>query len=438
MTVLRSIQGRLASAFPEQRLFLRSDTETRYIRLSPLTQFVGLTGGALIAGWTIVASAILLMDGLGSGGFREQALRDKAIYERRLNALSEERDARAEEARAAHERFSLALAEVSAMQTRLLEVEERRKELETGLSALQATLGTVVSERDAARRQAETLIAELTASEETAAPEIAGVEQLSATVDHLSAALTRTAEDRDDAATAAEISGRQVAELELERQLAAERNDRIFEKLEAAVSLSLEPLDEMFQSAGLPADRILDTVRSGYSGRGGPLTPITFSTSGAPTDADTLRANEILKRLERVNLYRIAVEQTPFAEPLRSGYRFTSGFGRRWGRMHEGADFAGPHGTPIYATADGTVSFAGTQSGYGRIIKIRHAHGIETRFAHLSRIRVKAGQKVSRGDRIGDMGNTGRSTGTHLHYEVRVDGTPIDPMTYIKAARDVF
>ncbi|MEL6121960.1 MAG: M23 family metallopeptidase, partial [Pseudomonadota bacterium] len=96
------------------------------------------------------------------------------------------------------------------------------------------------------------------------------------------------------------------------------------------------------------------------------------------------------------------------------------------------------HGTPIYATADGVVTEAEWSSGYGRMVTIRHEFGIETRYAHLSRIRVREGERVSRGDRIGDMGNTGRSTGTHLHYEIRVGGKAVNPMIYIKAARNVF
>jgi murein DD-endopeptidase MepM/ murein hydrolase activator NlpD len=72
------------------------------------------------------------------------------------------------------------------------------------------------------------------------------------------------------------------------------------------------------------------------------------------------------------------------------------------------------------------------------LIKIKHAFGIETRYGHLSKIRVKVGQKVSRGERIGDMGNTGRSTGTHLHYEIRNNGKAVNPMNYLKAANDVF
>ena len=107
-------------------------------------------------------------------------------------------------------------------------------------------------------------------------------------------------------------------------------------------------------------------------------------------------------------------------------------------RRGEGQDLAGAYGTPILATADGTVSYAGWESGYGRLIKIKHAFGIETRYGHLSQIRVNVGDRVSRGERIGDMGNSGRSTGTHLHYEIRIGGDAINPMTFIKAARNVF
>ena len=101
----------------------------------------------------------------------------------------------------------------------------------------------------------------------------------------------------------------------------------------------------------------------------------------------------------------------------------SSGFGPRDGTMHQGIDMAGPVGTPIHVTGDGVVTFAGRSGAYGNLIKIRHELGTETRYAHLSRIHVKVGDRVSQGDRIGDMGNTGRSTGPHLHYEIRLNGT---------------
>jgi murein DD-endopeptidase MepM/ murein hydrolase activator NlpD len=443
-TLATRIRARLHRALPERRLFLKSDTETRLVRIGTGTQILALGGGALLVGWTIIASSILLMNALGAGNLREQATRQQEVYETRLNLLAAARDDRAEEARLAHERFSKALAEVSQMQTLLLASENSRRELEKGIEVIQTTLRRTIEERDQARGESTLLMAKLDEATAPIADDLARLREIEETVDLLADALGDTAEERDDAAVAMAEAAQQIEEMELEAKLVEERNDRIFRQLEEAVAVSMEPLDDMFRAANLPADSILETVRRGYSGQGGPLTPLTFSTKGQAPDADTLRANSILERLDNLNLYRIAVQKTPFAQPVLSSFRYTSGFGPRrdpktgGSRMHEGTDFAASHGTPIYATADGVVVHAGWQGGYGRLIKIRHEFGIETRYAHLSNIRVQEGQRVSRGDRIGDMGNSGRSTGTHLHYEVRISGRPVNPMTYIKAARDVF
>ena len=432
------LRSSLERAFPEQRLFLRSDTETRFIRLSPVTQFVGLTGSALLVGWTIISSAILLMQSLGAGDLREQALRDQAIYEGRLNTLAAERDTRANEAAEAQSRFAVALAEVSAMQSRLLASEDRAKELAKGIDVIQTTLRTTMSERDAARDRNGALIARL-AETEAATPELTRMTDLETTLDFLTAALGDIAIERDEMQMYVAEAESALDRVAMDARLGEERNERIFSQIEDAVETSLTPIDEMFSAVGLPTDSILEQVRRNYSGQGGPLTPIRFTTSGdTEVDPTTLRANDVLARLDELNLYRIAAEKLPFGFPVRGNYRSTSGFGPRWGRMHEGHDWAGSRGTPIHATADGTVVHAGRQGGYGNLIKIRHDFGFETRYAHLSRIRVQVGQRVSRGERIGDMGNTGRSTGTHLHYEVRVGGKPINPLKYIKAARDVF
>lgn len=437
-------KARLHRAFPERRLFLKSDTETRFVRLGTGTQILAVGGSAILVGWAITASAILFMNALGAGNLREQTARQQEIYETRLNDLASARDDRAEEARLAHERFTKALAEVSDMQTLLLSSENSRRELEKGIEVIQATLRRTINERDTARGEADLLLAKLDEATAPIADDLARLREIEATVDLLADALDDTAGERDEINVAVAEATHQIEEMELEAKLVEERNDRIFRQLEEAVSVSLEPLDDMFEAANLPSDSILETLRRGYSGEGGPLMPLTFSTKGAAPDADTLRANSILEQLDSLNLYRIAVQKTPFAQPVLSSFRFTSGFGPRrdpktgGSRMHEGTDFAASHGTPIYATADGVVIHAGWQGGYGRLIKIRHEFGIETRYAHLANIRVREGERVSRGDRIGDMGNSGRSTGTHLHYEVRIGGRPVNPMTYIKAARDVF
>lgn len=98
-------------------------------------------------------------------------------------------------------------------------------------------------------------------------------------------------------------------------------------------------------------------------------------------------------------------------------------------RPHLGVDLKGPHGTPIASTGVGIVSFAGWQGGYGRIVIVQHPNQYETRYAHLSEIDVEIGQQVKRGQIIGKLGNSGLSTGAHLHFEVRISGTPYDPMT---------
>ncbi len=420
--------------FPERRLFLRSDNDTRFIRLKSGTQAVAFLGAAGVVSWTIIATAILLMDSIGSGNFREQARREQVTYQQRLNALSSERDTRASEAVAAQNRFNAALRQISVMQSELLNSETRRRELETGIDVIQETLRNTMKERELVSDRLASLEEQIEGGEAVASASGGS----DGTLNILSDALAATAAERDQVVADAQDALIRAAEMQAEIESMEDKNDRIFRQLEEAMTVSVKPLDKMFKAAGMNPDSILNQVRKGYSGQGGPLTPLSFTTRGSEPTEDTNRANSILGQMDRLNLYRIAAEKAPFASPLKDKFRFTSGFGYRWGRLHAGTDFAAPHGTPIYSTADGVVIHAGWSSGYGRLVKIQHEFGIETRYAHMSKIRVKVGQRVSRGQRVGDMGNTGRSTGTHLHYEVRVGGKPVNPMIYIKAANDVF
>lgn len=124
-------------------------------------------------------------------------------------------------------------------------------------------------------------------------------------------------------------------------------------------------------------------------------------------------------------------------EPL-ARMRLSSAYGLRFHpilggyRQHKGVDLAAPAGSPIYATADGVVSRADWAGGYGLAVELRHAGGLETRYGHMSRLNVAAGQRVRKGDTIGFVGSTGRSTGPHLHYEVLVRGQAVNPMGYLR------
>lgn len=167
---------------------------------------------------------------------------------------------------------------------------------------------------------------------------------------------------------------------------------------------------------------------AGQDGRGGPA-----DSKGDPTFKQLFMN---WKKLDNLHDNAIAV---PADKPVKTA-AFTSGYGvrpdpfRGSSAMHSGIDLSGPVGTPIYATADGVVSEAGWNSGgYGNLIKIDHGRGIETRYAHLSKLTVRPGQQVKRGQVIGRMGSTGRSTGSHLHYEVRIDGRAVNPVPFMKS-----
>ncbi|NBV61295.1 MAG: M23 family peptidase [Rhodobacteraceae bacterium] len=429
--------------FPERRVFLRSEVDTRFIRLRPHVQLIGFTGTALVMAWSIIATSVLLMDSIGAGNFREQAKRDQRMYEERLNFLSSDRDARAAEALAAQQRFNSALEQISLMQSQLLASETRRRELETGIEVIQSTLRRTMKERDALGAELAQVQSEGD-NQNGASTGLAALPVAEDTLGLVVEALANTAAERDQIRTNAATALVDVETMAQKIISMQEQNEAIFRQLEEAMAISVAPLDSMFRKAGMNTDTLIEQVKRGYSGQGGPLTPIALSTRGEVPSEAAERANRLLDQMDRLNLYRIAAQAAPFAIPVKSSYRFTSGYGYRRDpktggrRMHSGVDFAGPVGTPLYATADGVVTHAGWLSGYGRLVKIKHEFGIETRYAHMSKIRVKVGQRVSRGERIGDMGASGRVTGPHLHYEVRVGGKAVNPMIYIKAANDVF
>ncbi|MBR4786620.1 MAG: M23 family metallopeptidase [Bacteroidales bacterium] len=133
------------------------------------------------------------------------------------------------------------------------------------------------------------------------------------------------------------------------------------------------------------------------------------------------------------------LKSIPAIRPLKNMHTITSGFGRRYHpilktlRAHTGVDITAPKGTPVYATADGTVSGENPGSGYGIAVLINHGFSYQTLYAHLSKKVVKPGQKVKRGQLIGYVGSTGMSSGSHLHYEVIKNGTPVNPVYYFNA-----
>jgi murein DD-endopeptidase MepM/ murein hydrolase activator NlpD len=173
----------------------------------------------------------------------------------------------------------------------------------------------------------------------------------------------------------------------------------------------------------------------------GPPAAAKHDVKGLPSALDAL-AGEAMQQessLRELQEYfedqRSLLASTPSMWPARGWV--TSDFGARLDPitaervMHRGMDIATPHGQPVLSPSDGTVVFAGTENGYGKVLVVDHGYGVKTRYGHLSEIFVKAGDRVKRGGKIAAVGNTGRSTGPHLHYEVRVNGIPENPRKFI-------
>ena len=212
------------------------------------------------------------------------------------------------------------------------------------------------------------------------------------------------------------------------KQLAAETDRRVQLVEERQLALAAALADQDVDPATLRRLGFYPST-GGKGAVGGP-----YDSAGAdPTFKQLFNS---WKKLDTLAGGAIAI---PSEKPLRTA-EFTSGFGvrsdpfRHGAAMHPGIDLAAPYGTPVYATADGTVLRAGWNSGgYGNLVEIDHGRGIVTRYGHMSKVIVSEGQHITRGQQVGYVGSTGRSTGNHLHYEVRIDNSPVNPIPFMRS-----
>ena len=222
----------------------------------------------------------------------------------------------------------------------------------------------------------------------------------------------------------AEIEARQLAYVENMTRYADWRARRA----EAALrKLNLDPR----AMASAARDEVEDAM-------GGPLQMLATSADGSIDP----RFERLGLSLARMSALELALDGVPQVAPA-ADQRITSVFGyrrdpfTRRSAMHSGIDFKGATGSPIFAAATGEVTFAGRKSGYGNVVEITHPNGIMTRYAHLSRIDVRLGQPIEAGATLGGLGSTGRSTGPHLHFEVRINGRAVNPRPFLETAPDV-
>ncbi|HZZ61045.1 MAG TPA: peptidoglycan DD-metalloendopeptidase family protein [Roseiarcus sp.] len=235
---------------------------------------------------------------------------------------------------------------------------------------------------------------------------------------------------------------------ELEASARLDLLGRSLERLEGDAMTALAAIDrkasrasgrnaEILAKVGLDPEKIAAPKPPSM---GGPFIPVdadpkapAFERAAARAARDVSFAENLSALMPSVPLMKPLAGEASVSSPF--GYRIDPFLGRP--ALHPGVDLLQPYGADIFATAAGRVTHAGPMGGYGDAVEIDHGHGLSTRYGHLSEILVAEGQRVALGDPIGRLGSTGRSTGPHLHYEVRVDGEPVDPERFIRAGAEM-
>lgn len=449
-STFNSVNAALSRVFPERRIYIRSDARTHYWTVNPVSQ----TGLAclLAAGltWSSFTSYVYIDKAMDGRTAESRLVATQEAYEIQLSAMRDQQRLLEEELNRSNARGDAVTNELSEKQRLLVETANRYQAAKAELDGLRAEFEVLSSKRRDELAEINALNEELVSLRLALAEEARRDAAVDETLATFSGSIAEVISARDRARRRAETLDVQVAELEGQIEDWRTRQDTLLARIEQATQTSIETLDSVFLDAELDIEDILSRTERDFTGRGGTYDPVepTFEDSQSaigtePADpADAVRLASLVDDLERISLMRVAVDRLPFGMPT-EGARITSTFGvrsdpyRRRKAMHQGVDMAAPSGTPIYATAEGVVTFSGRQSGYGNVVKIRHAFGFETLYAHLSKSRVQVGQRVRRGMLIADMGSTGRSTGSHLHYEVRIDGQAVNPSKFIRAARNV-
>jgi murein DD-endopeptidase MepM/ murein hydrolase activator NlpD len=219
------------------------------------------------------------------------------------------------------------------------------------------------------------------------------------------------------------------------RALAASASARAAARASSVAANDTEKLAELNQQTATEISRVEGIIRAAG------LNPAVLTGARAPGPAASAPGSaELLRQdLGQLRVLGNLLGQMPLASPV-AQISITSGYGYRADpftgarEFHVGIDLRGPIGAPIYATAPGTVTFAGWETGYGQIVEVDHGYGLSTRYSHLDRILVRAGERVALHQVVGLMGDTGWSTGPHLLYETRLDGQPANPLNFIKVS----
>lgn len=401
---------------PHTVIIARGD-QIRHFTVRPwLAALLGSAAAAVAIGYLLATSYLVLRDDLIGAAVSRQARMQQA-YEDRISAL-----------RAQVDRItSRQLLDQQLVETKVGELLERQKQL----SLRHGRLGDVLERAEKLEKDLPDSPPAPAASPKEHADAGAAADGMSDASMASLAALWNTRSSLNGGESAADRADRLF--VAINRSLGSIEKEQLsrVRALSQKARQTGDAVKQALLSAGLKIDD-----KYGEEDVGGPLIAVN---NGMKFDTEV---KELDEQLDRLDALKAEMQRMPLANP-EPGEPVTSGFGIRRdpllgvAALHPGIDFRAPVGSAVPATAAGTVTRAGWAGGYGRMVEIDHGNGYATRYAHLSQIDVKVHEKVKRGQVIGRSGSTGRSTGPHLHYEVRHNGEPVDPVDFLRAGRRI-
>ena len=423
--------------FKERQIYHRSDGVVHFISMSTRTQIAlaSIIGAGLL--WVAYASVNVV--------FKEQIIvareRDARImettYANRLQQAHRSYNDVSELNVIIQAEFDEAMAEISNRHQTLKSMVERKTAVDQSLEQLTEGLSQAGYPDGQKPKNGNRVMIDVAPAEPT--PRQSRISKLRREAEREARARATLDGAPADSSAAAALDrlGSAAADLYVEQVL-------LLAAIEEQANRRIDELKQLIDATGvgvnaiMPERKIANTVLA----QGGPY--IDASNIADASTAFFRHANRVGLIVDELSDIQNRLSGVPLASPLTVNRRFTSGFGIRRdpinGRSasHHGIDFAAAWAAPVTATAPGVVKFAGEKSGFGRLVEIQHANGFVTRYAHLNRYVVKTGQKVGLHQKIGELGNSGRSTGPHVHYEVLFKGRPVNPQRFIEAGRYVF
>lgn len=433
MSLLENFRG----AFAERQIYIRKNGNVTYVPLSSRSLVILTVLFTMIAGWVGYASVHVIFNN-GLGAKREQEVREMQLaYENELNRLRLSYDDLNAQLVLTRDWFSETTDNLEKRHNDLTLVFEQHASVSEELRKMQISFANIAKSNRRNRNKTE-LVARGRSGQENQ------LERRSDVVigenDEITLTRDETVALSNDNVTMPHLSDgiyKRVTSLEF-------RQKDLLDALEEKIDLRIAEFEGVINGTEIlePETFMAQVLPEDDRAIGGPYIPLSEEKPGINSELHR-QLYRISSNLDRLENLSTAVTKIPLSLPIHD-YRVTSGFGPRLdpfkkrAAFHAGVDFGTATGTPVYATLSGTITRSGYKGPYGLVVEIDHGNGFRSRYGHLARSRVRRGQAVEFQQHIADAGNSGRSTGPHLHYEVWYEGKVRDPLAFLDAGKQIF